>query len=137
MQAPPPRQQQQDDKQAPACSGSSSGQQQHSSGSASTSQLPPTHKPLTHNPPSSPTKAPWASPATGSPFPQLAQPADNALGVISSSQKADRMSPTAAPWVAAAAAGPPSSQLLTGKPVQGELGWGFRGHMLVLLSRGC
>jgi hypothetical protein len=46
-----------------------------------------------------------------------------AAGVISSSCKADRMSPTAAPWVAAApaaAAGPPSSQMLTGKPVQGE-----------------
>jgi hypothetical protein len=82
-------------------------------------QLPPTHKPLTHNPPSSPTMAPWPSPATGSPFPQLARPSDNAIGVISSSAKADRMSPTAAPWVAAPAAGPPSSQLMTGRPVQG------------------
>lgn len=82
---------------------------------------PPTHKPLTHNPPS-PTagKAPWASsPATGSPFPQLARP-DTDLGVISSSTKADRMSPTAAPWVAAPAMGPPSSQLVTGKPVPGK-----------------
>lgn len=84
-------------------------------------QLPPTHKPLTHNPPTSPKTTPWPSPATGSPFPQLARPDDSAMGVISSSGRADRMSPTAAPWVAAppAAAGPPSSQLMTGRPVQG------------------
>lgn len=121
--------------EAPASSnfqGAAAQQQQH---------LPPTHKPLTHNPPTSPKSTPWASPATGSPFPQLARPDDSAMGVISSSSgRADRMSPTAAPWVAAppAAAGPQSSQLMTGRPVQGEqmragksgvgegCGWGYQ-----------
>jgi hypothetical protein len=71
--------------------------------------------------PNAGTKAPWASsPATGSPFPQLARPDPVGRGVISSSSKADRMSPTAAPWVAAPNVGPSSSQLMTGKPVQGE-----------------
>lgn len=133
----PPAQRQ--DAPAAACTSSgTSAAPDPSLGPSSSSGLhqpAPTHKPLTHNPPSSPTTAPWPSPATGSPFPQLARPADNALGVISSSGKADRMSPTAAPWVAApaaAAAGPQSSQLMTGKPVQGQpagacffwVGWG-------------
>ncbi|KAF8066303.1 hypothetical protein HT031_002626 [Scenedesmus sp. PABB004] len=113
--APPPAQQ----APPPALSLSTAAQQQQSQRAA-----PPTHRPLTHNPPSptAGTRAPWAqSPATGSPFPQLARPADNAVGVISGAPTADRMSPTAAPWVAAPAMGPPSSQLITGRPVQGVI----------------
>lgn len=118
MEPPPQRQ----EATAAASSAGRSDPSLAPSSSSGSHQPAPTHKPLTHNPPSSPTKSPWPSPATGSPFPQLARPADNAMGVISSSGKADRMSPTAAPWVAApaAAAGPQSSQLMTGKPVQGE-----------------
>lgn len=111
--------QQQASTSSGASAGSSQGAQQQQQ---QQQQLPPTHKPLTHNPPTSPKSTPWPSPATGSPFPQLARPDDSTVGVISSSGRADRMSPTAAPWVAvppAAAGGPPSSQLMTGKPVQG------------------
>jgi hypothetical protein len=49
-------------------------------------------------------RVPWPpSPATGSPFPQLARPAPDGNGVIAGSPTADRMSPTAAPWAAIAA----------------------------------
>lgn len=118
-------QQEQQEQQGQQVSTSSGERHASSSSPAAASQqqqLPPTHKPLTHNPPTSPKSTPWPSPATGSPFPQLARPDDSAMGVISSSGRADRMSPTAAPWVAVppAAAGPPSSQLMTGRPVQGE-----------------
>lgn len=143
---PPPSQAQQEQVPAATASGGVTAPQQQPHHTQQ--QHPPTHKPLTHNPPlgtSATTAAPWASsPATGSPFPQLARPADNAVGVISSSGRADRMSPTAAPWVAAApprplaaggggaglgagvgaaaggrGLGAPSSQLLTGRPVAG------------------